>query len=247
MCDNDDQQESSRRGFLTGGSKGALALVGAGALAAAGTMAPTRRLYAAGYPTNDLDGEQSLAELVAGNKRYMSKKGNLADQLSYNPVLTSGQAPFAIVLSCADSRVVPEILFDQVQGTLFVVRVAGNILTTDGLASIEYAVAVLGSKLIMVLGHEDCGAVDAAIKVVNEGLVLPGHLPALARSIEPAVMAASGMEGSLLENAIDWNVKIVQEQLGRAGPIVSEAVQSGQVKVVGGVFNLTTGAVELVS
>lgn len=247
MCDNHNEMTPSRRGFLSGGSRGALALVGAGALAAAGTMAPTRRLYAANYPTNDLDGAQALAELVAGNRRFVASKGNLAELLADNPVMTSGQAPFAIVLSCSDSRVVPEILFDQNQGSLFVVRVAGNILTTDGLASIEYAVAVLGSKLIMVLGHDACGAVDASIKVVNEGLVLPGHLPALARSIEPAVMAANGMKGDMLTNAIDWNVRIVQEQLGRAGPIVSEAVQSGEVKVAGGVFDLKTGAVQMVS
>ncbi len=246
MCTDHDTIAPTRRGFLTGSGRTALALAGAGALGSAAALTPTGHLRAADAPTNELNGEQSLAELVEGNKRFVKSKGNLAELIADNPVLTAGQAPFAIILSCSDSRVVPEILFDQPQGSLFVVRVAGNILTTDGLASIEYAVKVLGSKLIMVLGHEACGAVAAAIDVVDNGTVLPGHLPQLARSIEPAVMAAKGMEGELLHNAIDWNVKIVQEQLGRAGPIVSQSVQSGAVKVAGGVFDLSTGAVDLV-
>lgn len=245
MCTDHEQGQPSRRGFLARSSRTALALAGAGALASAGLLTPAGHLGAAETPTNDLNGDQALAELVAGNKRFVKSKGNLGELLAHNPVLTAGQAPFATILSCSDSRVVPEILFDQSQGSLFVVRVAGNILTTDGLASIEYAVKILGSKLVMVLGHEACGAVAAAIEVVNENAALPGHLPQLVRSIEPAVMAANGMEGPLLDNAIDWNVKLVQEQLGRAGPIVSAAVQAGSLKIAGGVFDLATGEVEL--
>ncbi|GAB5468934.1 MAG: carbonic anhydrase [Rhodospirillales bacterium] len=219
-------------------------MAGGAALSGAGLLSPLRRARADDTPVNDLDGKAALEKLRVGNARFVKSKGNLAELLGDNPVLTAGQAPFATILSCSDSRVVPEILFDQSQGSLFVVRVAGNILTTDGLASIEYAVKVLGSKLIMVLGHEACGAVAAAIEVVENGLVLPGHLPQLVRSIEPAVMAAKSESGALLDDSIDWNVKLVREQLGRAGPVVSAAVASGQVMLAGGVFDLDSGVVE---
>ncbi len=244
MCEHHGSIRQSRRGFLADSGCLALSIAGAGALASAGHLAPA---IAADAPVNAKSGEEALAELIAGNRRYRKTPGKLSEHLVENPILTAGQAPFATILSCSDSRVVPEILFDQAQGSLFVVRVAGNILTTDGLASIEYAVKVLGSRLIFVLGHEACGAVAAAIDVVENRTMLPGHLPQLVRSIEPAVMAARGTEGRLLDNAIDWNVKIVQEQLGRAGPIVSEAVQSDSVKVAGGVFDLDTGMVDLLA
>lgn len=204
-----------------------------------------RSAHAADAPVNDLDGEQALAELMAGNARYVSNGNTVLQRLADKPPLSAGQAPFATILSCSDSRVVPEIMFDQVPGALFIVRVAGNILTTEGLASIEFATKVLGSRLVLVLGHEACGAVAAAIEVVKTGLELPGHLPHLVRSIKPAVDEAIGQEGSLLENAIDANVKLGMRQMAAADPIMAESVASGQVMIAGGVFNFETREVEL--
>ncbi len=240
MCEQHEQEGQSRRGFLT--RSGSLALTAAG-LSAFGVTP----LHAADYPVNEKDGEQALAELMAGNARYASNRNTVINRLDDKPPLSAGQAPFATILSCSDSRVVPEILFDQVPGALFVVRVAGNILTTDGLASIEFATKVLGSRLVMVLGHEACGAVDAAIGVVEQHISLPGHLPYLVRSIEPAVMAAKGEEGSLLKNAIAWNVRLIKEQMERAGPILAESVAAGEVKLAGGVFNFETREVDLLA
>jgi carbonic anhydrase len=160
--------------------------------------------------------------------------------------LAAGQAPFAVILGCADSRVAPELAFDQSRGQLFVLRVAGNTLNTDTLASIEYALAVLGTPLIMVLGHSACGAVDAAIKVVADNAELPGHLPGLIDPIKPAVRAAKEQSGDLLTNAINENVRLTVAKVQDAGPIVAPKVADGSVKVVGGVYDLATGKVELV-
>ncbi len=238
MCEEHGQ---SRRKFLT--ASGGLAL----SMAAFSSDRLVRSARAADAPVNDLDGEQALAELMVGNARYVANGNTVLERLAEKPPLSAGQAPFATILSCSDSRVVPEIMFDQVPGALFIVRVAGNILTTDGLASIEFATKVLGSRLVMVVGHESCGAVAAAIEVVQSGLELPGHLPHLISSIKPAVDEAKGHEGSLLENAIDANVKLGMRQLANAKPILAESVASGQVKLAGGVFNFETREVELLA
>jgi carbonic anhydrase len=124
------------------------------------------------------------------------------------------------------------------------VRVAGNFLETDGLASLEYTTAVLGTPLLVVLGHEKCGAVDAAIKVVKDGAKLPGHLPGLVSHIKPAVKAAEAQPGDLLENAIAENVRLNVERLKTASPIVSKLVDQGKVRVVGGIYRLATGRVD---
>ncbi|MEQ8650971.1 MAG: carbonic anhydrase [Kiloniellales bacterium] len=216
-------------------------------MAALATQAYVRPARADDAPVNEKDGEQALEELMAGNARYVAGGNTVLERLADKPPLSAGQAPFATILSCSDSRVVPEIMFDQVPGALFIVRVAGNILTTDGLASIEFATKVLGSRLVMVVGHEACGAVAAAIEVVKNGLELPGHLPGLVASIKPAVDEAMGMEGSLLENAIDANVTLGMRQLAEAKPILAESVASGQVKLAGGVFNFETREVELLA
>src|SRR5690606_28034176 len=156
------------------------------------------------------------------------------------------QRPFAAILSCADSRVSPELAFDQGPGDLFVVRVAGNFVSEDGLASLEYAVNFLGTRLIMVLGHTNCGAVDAAIKVVRDEVELPGHRPGVLREIKPAAEKALASGGDVLATAITENVRLGVNRLTTAKPIIADQVAAGGIKIVGGIYDLATGSIGLV-
>ncbi|MBC6416405.1 MAG: carbonic anhydrase [Rhodospirillales bacterium] len=241
----------NRRRFLDRSAR--LAALGAAgtAASASGLLSQAASPQAAGKnnpPGNDdppEDGKAALERLMAGNARHVQNKGNLAATLTERPVLTGGQAPYAAILSCADSRVVPEFIFDAGPGSLFVIRVAGNVLTDEGLASLEYAIEVLGTKLILILGHEGCGAVTAAIEVVEKDARLPGHLPGLAELIRPAVLEAQANGGAGLDNAIAWNVRLERARARAAAPIVSAAVASGRVELAGGVYSLTDGSVRL--
>ena len=159
--------------------------------------------------------------------------------------MRTGQNPFAGVLSCADSRIAPEYCFDTARGDIFVCRVAGNFASDVMVASFEYAVQVLNTPLIMVLGHDACGAVDATMKSVKDGTTLPGHLPALVDAISPAVKAVEGEGGDMLANAIRRNVMLNVEKLKAAGPILSAFVESKKLRVVGGIYKLASGRVEL--
>jgi carbonic anhydrase len=197
-------------------------------------------------PENVLSPDQALARLVEGNKRYVQGVAKRHDFVAEREALVGGQNPFAGILSCADSRIAPEYAFDTARGDLFVVRVAGNFVNLDNLASFEYAVAVLKTPLLLVLGHEACGAVKSTIGSIQDKSTLPGHLPALVASLTPAVTAATGHPGNLLENAIDENVRLNVEKLKSATPILSAAVAEGHVKVVGGVYRLATGQVDLI-
>ncbi len=161
--------------------------------------------------------------------------------------LSTGQNPFAAVLSCADSRIAPEYCFDTARGDVFVCRIAGNFASDEVVASLEYAVQVLNTPLIMVLGHEACGAVDATIKSVKGGSTLPGHLPSLVAAIKPAVDAVQGQGGDMLTNAIRRNVTLNVEKLKTAGPILSAAAADKKIRVVGGVYELRSGRVGLLS
>jgi carbonic anhydrase len=190
--------------------------------------------------------DQALALLIEGNARYVRGETRPRDFAADRAALAEGQAPFAVILGCADSRVAPELAFDQSRGQLFVLRVAGNTLNVDMLASTEYALAVLGTPLIMVLGHSACGAVGAAIKVVEDDAQLPGHLPDLIDPIKAAVEAVRGQGGDLLANATEEDVRRTVVKVEAAGPIVSDLVAGGRVRVVGGVYDLSTGKVELI-
>ncbi len=164
--------------------------------------------------------------------------------------LAEGQSPAAAIVGCADSRVPPEILFDVGVGDLFVVRVAGNVVSGSGpvvKGSIEYAVAELNVPLIMVLGHSNCGAVKAAIKHIDAKDVLPGAINDLVELIKPAVAKSKGTEGESLDNAIRANVGIGVERLKGLQPIVAGPVNEGKVKVVGAVYDLRTGKVTVVA
>ena len=154
--------------------------------------------------------------------------------------LTKSQHPFAIILSCSDSRVPPEIVFDEGLGDLFIVRVAGNVLNNEGLGSIEYGVDVLGARLILVLGHQSCGAVDAAMKTVAAKGKAPGHIQSLVTAIKPVVDATPKAD---LETTIKANVKHVADALRSSTPILKGKVDSGDVQVIGGYYTLDSGAV----
>ena len=157
--------------------------------------------------------------------------------------LTKSQHPFAIILSCSDSRVPPEIVFDEGLGDLFIVRVAGNVLNNEGLGSIEYGVDILGAQLIVVLGHQSCGAVDAAMKTVAANGKAPGHIQSLVAALKPVV--ESTPKGDL-ETTIKANVKHVVDSLRTSTPILKTKVDSGNVQVIGGYYSLDTGAVTFV-
>jgi carbonic anhydrase len=154
--------------------------------------------------------------------------------------LTKSQHPFAIILSCSDSRVPPELVFDEGLGDLFIVRVAGNVLNAEGLGSIEYGVDILGARLIVVLGHESCGAVDAAMKTVAAKTKAPGHIQSLVTAIKPVI---DSMPKGDLDTMIKANVKHVVDALRASTPILKTRVDSGDIQVMGGYYTLDTGAV----
>ncbi|MBV9874257.1 MAG: carbonic anhydrase [Verrucomicrobia bacterium] len=184
---------------------------------------------------------------MKGNNRYVRGTMLRHDFAADRAALARGQNPFASILSCADSRIGPEYAFDAGRGDIFVCRIAGNFANPEMIASLEYSVAVLNSPLIFVLGHQACGAVDSTIKQVKDGASFPGHIPSLTEALTPAVQAVANQPGDLLVNAIKENVVLTIQKLQTAEPILSEAVNQKKVKVVGGVYNLKTGKVELVS
>lgn len=238
MCD-DHRPCFSRRSLLSLGA--AAAWAGAMKMPAFALEAP------AATAPNAISPDEALQRLLDGNARYAANTPAIKDFSAGRAARVAKQYPFAAILSCADSRVAPELAFDQGPGELFVVRVAGNFVDDDGLASLEYGVKFLGAPLIMVLGHTNCGAVDATIKVVKENAKLPGHLPGLVRAIKPAVEAAKKANtGNLLDEAIVENVRYNVGRLNKAKPIVSALVAEGKVKVVGGRYDLATGKVSLV-
>jgi len=190
--------------------------------------------------------QAALTHLVEGNARFAAGKPNCRPLLERVRELAGGQSPFATVLGCADSRVPVETIFDREPGDIFVVRVAGNFLTDAGLGSIEYAVAVLKSPLVMVLGHSSCGAVKAAMDFVESGKTLPGHMQVLAEAIEPAAKATRHGQGDWWHNAVVENVRQTMRRLADSAPILREAVSKGEAEIVGGVYDLRTGKVSLV-
>jgi len=220
--------------------------------AAAASLAIASRTFAAPpkappKPENVLSPDAALDRLVKGNTRYVEGVSKRHDFKHEREALSSGQNPFAAVLSCADSRIAPEYCFDTARGDLFVCRVAGNFASDEIVASLEYAVQMLNTPLIMVLGHEACGAVDATIKSVKDGTTLPGHLPSLVAAIRPAVDAVQSDKGDMLTNAIRRNVTLNVEKLKNATPILKSFSDDKKIRVVGGVYELKSGRVELLA
>jgi carbonic anhydrase len=218
-----------------------------GAALAVPLSGPAAEKGAPPKPQNVLSPDQALDRLMQGNRRYLGGNMRRHDFSAERPALALGQNPFAGVLSCADSRIGPEYAFDSGRGDLFVCRVAGNFANADSIASFEYAVSALGTPLILVLGHEACGAVDATIKQVKNGASFPGHIPSLTKALTPAVKAVLNQPGDLLANAIKENVRLTVQKLQLSGPILSKGISEKKLKIVGGVYDLQTGRVELVS
>jgi carbonic anhydrase len=184
---------------------------------------------------------EAISKLKEGNGRYAG--GNLqhpGQTTERRAELAKTQHPFATVVSCSDSRVPPEIVFDQGLGDLFVVRVAGNVIDDHGLGSIEYSVDHLGVRLIVVLGHQTCGAVQAARETIAAKSKAPGHIQSLVTAIRPAVEATAKDD---LEATIKANVNDVVRALRSSTPILKAKVDSGDVRVIGGYYSLDTGAV----
>ena len=198
-------------------------------------------------PQNVLSPDASLERLLKGNTRYVEGVSLRHDFKHEREALAGGQNPYAAILSCADSRIAPEYAFDSGRGDLFVCRVAGNFANTETVASLEYAVAVLGAPLILVLGHDSCGAVDAAIKSLKDGTTLPGQMPSLVTAIAPAVKAVSSQGGDTLAKATRQNVIDNVAKLSAATPILSAAVEQRKLRVVGGIYRLGDGRVDMVS
>ena len=230
--------EPSRRNLL-GTAVATMGLLLANAAGAKEAKAPPK-------PQNVLTPSASLDRLLKGNARYVAGVALRHDFKHEREALAGGQNPYAAILSCADSRIAPEYAFDSGRGDLFVCRVAGNFASDETVASLEYAVAELGTPLIVVLGHDSCGAVSATIKSLKDGTTLPGHLPSLVSAIAPAVKAASQQAGDTLGNAIRQNVIDNVAKLSSATPILSAAVEQGKLKVAGGIYRLRDGRVEMV-
>jgi carbonic anhydrase len=230
--DNEIGLRPSRRRVLRGGLGGAAA----GILAGAGVE------FAALQPSiaqSKLTPDAALQALMDGNQRYIDQKLTFyrQDLAILKSKTAEKQEPFASVLSCADSRVPVEIVFDQSIGHVFVNRVAGNLATAETIASIEYGIAVLGTRALMVLGHANCGAVKAAIAAK----AVPGQISALYRHIRPAVDEAHGD----FDTAIRANAKIQAKLITDSSPVVAKAIKDGKLKVVAAYYDLASGKVEL--
>jgi carbonic anhydrase len=187
--------------------------------------------------------EKALARLMAGNKRHVQHREVHPDmQVKRRHILaTEGQHPFAIVLGCADSRVPPELLFDQGLGDMFVLRDAGNVIDDEMLGSIEYAVAHLGVRLVMVLGHEKCGAVSAAVA----GAEAPGHLKTVLDAIHPAVVDSASEPGDKVHNCVVANARRTARLIRESEPVLKAMSATGALLVVAADYDLYSGKVTL--
>ncbi len=202
------------------------------------------RANATSKPQNAITADAALSRLQEGNKRYVANTLDVKNFSVGRSARVKVQYPIAAFLSCADSRVAPELIFDQGPGDLFVIRIAGNYLSGNSLASLEYPIAVLNVPLIMVLGHTECGAVKSAISALQGHTPLPGHIWDIVDAVRPGIekVVAEGGE-DLANRAVATNVQYNVSRIATAQPIIAEAVQAGRVKVVGGIYELSTGKV----
>jgi carbonic anhydrase len=198
---------------------------------------------------NGIGPDEALKKLLDGNRSFVSNRLTLKDSSGpgTRQALAGGQHPYAVILSCSDSRVPPEIIFDKGLGEIFVVRVAGNIADPIVIGSIEYAVEHLGSSLIMVLGHSRCGAVTAAVDAEGHE---HGNIGAIVETIAPAVQLArekikSADKSELVETAIDINIQLTAQSLMEKSPVIRSMVDSGKVKIVNAKYDLDDGTVKL--
>ncbi len=206
---------------------------------AALSIATTRAAIAAAHEPA-VSAEQALKLLLEGNQRFVAGKLEHPNQTpARRAELAKGQQPFAAVLACSDSRTPPEIIFDRGLGDIFTARVAGNSADQVVVESLDYSVKHLGVRVVMVLGHRRCGAVTAAVESYDNENVGP-----MLKELYPAVRATRGMPGDPVENAVRENVKLVMKNLA-ASQALSAMVKSGELKIVGGIYDLDTGAIEM--
>jgi carbonic anhydrase len=236
MNSNNRQFNISRRNSI----KFVAGAIGTGIIAAqAGAELAAPEPVIAENPPNP---DKALKLLTEGNQRFVENKRKFPDQEWKDiAAVAPEQKPFAAILGCADSRVPAEIVFDRGFGDIFVCRVAGNVATPEEIGSLEFAVLVLGVKVILVLGHERCGAVKAAI----EGGELPGHIGSLTEAIKPAVESSKNQAGDKVENAVKANVRLQANRLKASGEL-SKLIEAGTLKIVGGYYDLDTGKVTMV-
>jgi carbonic anhydrase len=193
-----------------------------------------------------LTADQALALLKEGNRKFVADMPDPREHVRERRLaIARGQAPFAVLVSCSDSRVPPELLFGRGLGDLFIVRNAGNTIDTTALGSIQYAVAELGVPLVLVLGHQRCGAVAAAVSAVKEGTIFPGSIGQMIEPIIPAVISAQKRDGDLVDNAVHDNVRRVVARLRTASePLLLDPIKAGKLRVVGARYSLDEGDVD---
>ena len=214
-----------------------------GVLAATALAAVPRALRAM---PNNISPSTALQRLMEGNARYVRNQIDVKDFSAGRAARAQAQYPIAAILSCADSRVAPEFIFDRDPGELFVCRVAGNYMNVDILASLEYGVVVLGAPLIMVLGHTNCGAVKAVLQYEKDRKPLPGHLQMLLDAVSPGVVEAMRQGPTdQLDHAIEANVRHNAQRIRQAHPVIAKAVDEKRLDVVSAVYELATGEVRL--
>ncbi|MEH2127628.1 carbonic anhydrase [Nostoc sp.] len=231
-----------RRDFLKLGMTGAFGMM----LSTSDFLWRVEQAKAAEIPSTSaesLNPDAALQKLIEGNQRFVDHHPKYPDQSELRlHEVAQAQHPFATILSCADSRVPAEIVFDQGIGDIFDVRIAGNIATHEAIGSIEYAVVLLGSPLLMVMGHERCGAVTAAVQKES----LPGDISTFVKAIKPVLKRVKDQPGDAVENAVVANVQYQIERLQRS-KLLTKQVESGKLKIVGGRYDLDTGRVTIIT
>jgi carbonic anhydrase len=253
-ADGGARQGQGRIGFMhidcdccaTNRSLGRRSLLLGAATVFAATTLPVAAAQAAS-PANKtaLNPGDALKLMKEGNENFRNEAPSLAANGRERRLeLARGQAPFCVLVGCSDSRVSPEILFGRGLGELFIVRNAGNTVDTAALGSIEYAVGVLGVPLVVVLGHQSCGAVAAAVDVVQKNATFPGVIGEMVQPIVPAVLEAKTQGGDLLEASVRSNARRVAKRLTTQSLVIKDALNAGTVKVVGARYGLSDGHVE---
>ena len=228
---------STRRSFLQ--------TFGCGCLALAAARTCSTPALAAHGPHTEMTAEQALAALRDGNANFVADRPVVLDMgQQRRSAIAKAQTPFAVIVGCSDSRVSPELLFDRGLGALFTIRVAGNSIDRNELGSIEYAVSNLGCPLVVVLGHQRCGAALAALQAADQDTQFPGAIGDMVAPIIPAVLRAHKMPGDLIENVVRENVRSVAHRLRGADDVMGGAIQKDGVKVVGAYYRLDDGSVD---
>jgi carbonic anhydrase len=238
-------KSTSRRAFLAASGLAAIGITGCATSTTRSTAAaiPTKTMAANNTPTTS----SPLQKLLDGNLRFQRGQAKWPDQtVTQRQALAQKQAPFAIIFSCVDSRVPPELVFDQGLGDLFVIRTAGHVIDNAALGSIEFGVAELGIPLLVVLGHERCGAVTATVQAIDHHETAPGSIQSLVEYIRPSVLQAQGQGDTRLTNAIHNNITNTVHMLSHS-KIISDAASAGKLTIVGSYYDLDTGAVSMLT